>query len=50
MRTNIAGGAGDSFDVSSDPLWMAADKVPGHFLSDYLATRGLGTPSDPVNA
>jgi sulfide:quinone oxidoreductase len=45
LRAEIAGGAGDDFEISRDPLWRAPGKIVGRYLSDYLAERGL-LPSD----
>jgi len=37
LRAEIAGGAGDNSEVSSDPLWWPPGKIMGRYLSPYLA-------------
>jgi sulfide:quinone oxidoreductase len=46
MRSEIAGGHGDSSDVSTRMLWWPETKVAGQYLSHYLS-RSMG-PVKPV--
>jgi sulfide:quinone oxidoreductase len=41
LRAEIVAGSGDSFDVSSEPLWWPAGKIAGRYLSPYLAGLGV---------
>jgi sulfide:quinone oxidoreductase len=41
MRADITGGAGDSFDVSGDPLWADRGKIGGVHLAEFLMRHGL---------
>ena len=51
MRSQIAGGHGDSSDVSTRMLWWPETKVAGQYLSHYLS-RGTEPvrPADPLPA
>jgi sulfide:quinone oxidoreductase len=51
MRSEIAGGQGDSSDVSTRMLWWPETKVAGQYLSHYLS-RSLAPvqPADPLPA
>jgi sulfide:quinone oxidoreductase len=39
LRAEIGGGSGDSFEVSTAPLWWPGAKIAGRYLAPYLATR-----------
>lgn len=41
MRAEVAGGRGDDFSTSRDPLWNSADKIPSTFLSKRMAVGNL---------
>ena len=51
MRSEIAGGHGDSSDVSTRMLWWPEAKVAGQYLSHYLSrTIGPVKPVEPLPA
>jgi sulfide:quinone oxidoreductase len=51
MRAQIAGGHGDSSDVSTRMLWWPETKVAGQYLSHYLSrTTEPVQPSEPLPA
>jgi len=41
LRAQIAGGAGDSFEIAASPLWWPPSKIAGRFLAPYLAGHNL---------
>jgi sulfide:quinone oxidoreductase len=41
MYVELAGGAGDTSEVSEDPLWWPAGKIVGRYLSPFLADLGV---------
>ncbi len=45
MRADISGGAGDSSDVSGEPLWADRGKIGGVHLSEFLMRHGLARSS-----
>jgi len=51
MRSEIAGGQGDSSDISTRMLWWPETKVAGQYLSHYLS-RSLAPvqPAEPLPA
>jgi sulfide:quinone oxidoreductase len=40
LRARIADGAGGSFEIAGNPLWLPPDKIAGRYLAPYLAGRG----------
>lgn len=39
LRADISGGAGDSFEVDTDPLWWPPAKIAGRHMGPYLAKQ-----------
>lgn len=37
LRSELAGGAGDTSTVSSEPMWWPPAKIAGHYLAPFLA-------------
>ena len=48
LRQELSGGAGDTSDVSPDPLWWPPAKIVGRHLAPFLAgLAGLEGPPEP---
>jgi sulfide:quinone oxidoreductase len=49
LRAEIAGGAGETSQVSPEPLWWPPAKIVGHHLAPFLAElAGADTPAQPT--
>ena len=41
MYVGLAGGAGDTAEISEEALWWPAGKIVGRYLSPFLADLGV---------
>jgi len=49
LRGELAGGADESSQASSEPLWWPPAKIVGRYLAPFLARiAGVGTPAEPA--
>jgi sulfide:quinone oxidoreductase len=49
LRGELAGGAGETSEVSLEPLWWPPAKIVGHYLAPFLARlAGTLVPAEPM--